>query len=923
MANDIASQVLAIKSSGGLTIDFTPLESILLNISQTLKTHDVIVAKFSDIETVQSSLRKDLNKLWTTLESATRQDEYDDDAFDETNATSDEDLEARETSAAGDKGTDSYGLKKCNIESIQRKRADDLDKAEGTEVTNGLRDVKRKIRQLQQESDETLANSLELDENFKKLKDDLLSLQQRFTTTVSLSQLQVLQQSMVAKYGHIEVHINEFKSTFREEVHQSINEYLVDVKASFTALESFLKQRQDKMDTRVTSCAKEYDIAALRDSVESEIASLTRKTSFLDETAKAQGKALVVIQQKNAIATFHRRYCEWKRNALQLGITRWKQVVQRHTKYEWAKISQKRTMKKILTNIMSRRKRAGWEKFIRYRDWHRKTERLKVKASALVYERLEHYLTSSKTDAFHKWRRMLVADKMKCTYDSDVEEIVWLSIDAPRADTQLLDNSGCPGNDIEMPVKIIRQLAKPTAARRDSQYNLNSIIDSLKTDAYGSSCALAKEIEYIKSHDIATLRKDWVLGNEQLMSKFNTTIEEVIRKTDIAAAEFQKSIGERVDTCDAQFPPIHSHLKELTNLFKSHKTQLKNIEESNGKRLDTLFDQTGGLKHRLSLVEELARNTSVQVASILEGQSKYNDAIQHLSQAIADNEGRRDEEMNALREIMDHFEAELLKTKVALGHTQVRCENLEKELATTKQELSYFQDTSQEVSDQVAEKMNHPGIQRTDVNRIVRVGHAYEILAKEKNYVTGINVIATMTSITGQSMKSDGEKRRREELVDVPAEIAAFAHDYAEWIAYQADHESLLKLVAGTNPDEQVYAEDDMVARRKTLLEELKSNLSAELERVAYPGVVDSPDATTRGLGLRWEARAIFLARVLDATKAALSKHDQISLPAETRLGKTRPGSAAVTVCVACDRPMRSKQRSQESTQKGNKASVR
>jgi hypothetical protein len=407
------------------------------------------------------------------------------------------------------------------------------------------------------------------------------------------------------------------------------------------------------------------------------------------------------------------------------------------------------------------------------------------------------------------------------------------------------------------------------------------------------------------------------------MSKFNTTIEEVIRKTDIAAAEFQKSIGERVDTCDAQFPPIHSHLKELTNLFKSHKTQLKNIEESNGKRLNTLFDQTGGLKHRLSLVEDLARNTSVQVASILEGQSKYNDAIQHLSQAIADNEGRRDEEMNALREIMDHFGAELLKTKVTLGHTQVRCENLEKELATTKQELSYFQDTSQEVSDQVAEKMNHPGIQRTDVNRIVRVGHAYEILAKEKNYVTGINVIATMTSITGQSMKSDGEKRRREELVDVPAEIAAFAHDYAEWIAYQADHESLLKLVAGTNPDEQVYAEDDMVARRKTLLEELKSNLSAELERVAYPGVVDSPDATTRGLGLRWEARAIFLARVLDATKAALSKHDQISLPAETRLGKTRPGSAAVTVCVACDRPMRSKQRSQESTQKGNKASVR
>lgn len=67
--------------------------------------------------------------------------------------------------------------------------------------------------------------------------------------------------------------------------------------------------------------------------------------------------------------------------------------------------------------------------------------------------------------------------------------------------------------------------------------------------------------------------------------------------------------------------------------------------------------------------------------------------------------------------------------------------------------------------------------------------------------------------------------------------------------------------------------------------------------------------STTRGLGLRWEARAIFLARVVDAINAALSKHDQILLPAATALGRTRPLSANVTVCMACDRPMRQKGR--------------
>ena len=41
--------------------------------------------------------------------------------------------------------------------------------------------------------------------------------------------------------------------------------------------------------------------------------------------------------------------------------------------------------------------------------------------------------------------------------------------------------------------------------------------------------------------------------------------------------------------------------------------------------------------------------------------------------------------------------------------------------------------------------------------------------------------------------------------------------------------------------------------------------------------------------------------------EAALSKHDQILLPAATSLGRVRPLSANVTVCVACDRPMRRK----------------
>ena len=152
--------------------------------------------------------------------------------------------------------------------------------------------------------------------------------------------------------------------------------------------------------------------------------------------------------------------------------------------------------------------------------------------------------------------------------------------------------------------------------------------------------------------------------------------------------------------------------------------------------------------------------------------------------------------------------------------------------------------------------------------------------------------------------------------MDIQSEIAAFAHDYAAWIAYQADHESLLRLIAGTNPESVIYAEDDNISRRKELCVDLKTELGTLLERASATVLetsnkhesTSSTNTSSRGMGLRWEARAIFFARIVDAVNAALSKHDQILLPASTRIGRVGPlSSTNVNVCMACDRPLRTK----------------
>ena len=65
-------------------------------------------------------------------------------------------------------------------------------------------------------------------------------------------------------------------------------------------------------------------------------------------------------------------------------------------------------------------------------------------------------------------------------------------------------------------------------------------------------------------------------------------------------------------------------------------------------------------------------------------------------------------------------------------------------------------------------------------------------------------------------------------------------------------------------------------------------------------------DAFPNAGAIRLEARMIYVSRVVDAINAALSKHDQVIIPASTRLGRVQ---AVVPTCMACDRPLTRKGR--------------
>ena len=69
-----------------------------------------------------------------------------------------------------------------------------MSNANDEAIANSLREIKSTLRRLQQDRDEGMVNSIELDENIKSLKDSLFDVEQKLTSSASIEQLQMLQQ---------------------------------------------------------------------------------------------------------------------------------------------------------------------------------------------------------------------------------------------------------------------------------------------------------------------------------------------------------------------------------------------------------------------------------------------------------------------------------------------------------------------------------------------------------------------------------------------------------------------------------------------------------------------------------------------------------------------------------------------------------
>jgi len=413
--------------------------------------------------------------------------------------------------------------------------------------------------------------------------------------------------------------------------------------------------------------------------------------------------------------------------------------------------------------------------------------------------------------------------------------------------------------------------------------DLSLVLEGLKKDAHGSAQALAKEINNLRQHDIGQLRADWdtekAVQAERITKMTKSSLDLLTARQD----KFEGCVQSTVEGLSAEIPSIQSKVADLQSAHSAFAESTASAQSLHNEQLNSLSDRNDLLDERLKQLESRLIRADEHIRSLEEDRAKSDQAISSLQRQMKASERRHEASDAKIQSIVHRFAMENAELRQRLETAEKDNEALSEQLQSTQATLEKQRSSTQNALDRIRDVLDAHGIRKPKLIKMIQLCALYEMTAKEKNYVVSIDTVF------------DGN-----DAANLPGNIAAFAHDYALWIAYQADHEVLHRAVARTQSNQQdlVYADDDLGPRRLELLEGLKSNLCLALEAV-------HPDA---GL-LKLEARSRFVKRLMEATDSALSKHDQIVVETNSRIGKLRSSKKSVPVCVACDRPLRSRRR--------------
>jgi len=727
------------------------------------------------------------------------------------------------------------------------------------QAQNDIETLKVTIQQLQRQHNDSTASSSQVEESLSSLQGQMINLQRDVSSCATRKQLKQAEESIQRLKADTDRLISESKATFLTAVDDCVEEKLGRIRSWFKELEVFTKQRQAVLDGRMASVAKSSDLVVLQSTVERESTKTNERLDVIGQTTDTVAIVLSHIRFSMALAALARLRRSTTLRLLRRAWKSWTVWQKESNKARKRFILQRRITHKVLAQMMLRRKHIGFTRWVEYVESQKRIEHRKRVAIELMKQHLSRSTAEPVQLAFVHWRRIVLIDKIDATGSSI----------RPTPGTSDLDSSG---------------LKSTNGPNYSLQSDLPLVLDRLKNDAHGSAQALAQEIRILRERDFGQLRSDWDAEKTIQSNWINEATKASLDHMGARQEAFEGRVQSTVEDVSQKIPSIESNVKALQSSHCTLTEKIASTKKLHAEQWNVLSERNDLLDERLRQLESRLVRADEHIRSLEEDKAKSTNAIDLLLRRMKTSEERHEATDSKIQRIVHRFAEETteLRRRVETAENDNRA--LSEELQGTRATLEKHRASTQIALDQIRSALDVHGICKPKLVKMIQLCVLYEKTAKEKNYVTSIDAVF------------DGN-----DAADLPGNIAAFAHDYALWIAYQADHEVLQRTVARapSNHRDLVYADDeDLGPRRLVLLEGLKSDLCLALEAV-------HPDA---GL-LKLEARSRFINRLLEATDSALSKHDQIVIETSSRIGKMGSSSKSVPVCVACDRPLRSRRR--------------
>mmetsp|Transcript_23752 Transcript_23752/g.35674 ORF Transcript_23752/g.35674 Transcript_23752/m.35674 type:complete len:1124 (-) Transcript_23752:221-3592(-) len=885
-----------IAMGGKIAVSFNTeaLDAVLANLTKTIQLHEQKISRITALEDSQELLEKEFQSI-------------------RTNAT---------TSRCDVAGTFTEDAGTCSSLSSQTTSEENL--AYNNDPGNmrvappsGLLQMKRDVTKLKvlildlkQIQSCSAASSKVAHSQIGQLKSEILDIQRDIASAASTEHIQSLYQQFSQHQINSEAIFVKFKDELVLDTIERGKKDSLQLKKLLKEHEDIAALKYDSLESKLSLYARQNEVQSLEADVEFRSSGFESRIENLVNSLKDLTKSVHMTNERHGLATIRRLRCICVQRQLRASWSKWNECLV-HLKE--AKM-RSHVKKCVIRKLMVRNGRNAKDRSFMVWVKHMQYERRKVKSIRRLNQLIHDRFAGNCRDVFRKWRRCIIFGKemQLCSDDRtlghnktpmDIPSTKHNENDNIRYVTDLDekgDNDKAESGDERKQIKskqedqvyqppdsleesssegnIFSQASQKAIDIEEQNNHLKMVMAELRNDTEGCLDMLVHELNRLRNDEIHSLqmglsdtKKSF---NKDLRSKIKGTIEDFNAKFD----DLEMRINSRVQLINDEIPKITSTVTHHAKEIEEIKGRMQRVKHDHDAKINALLDQKEDMEDKVQGLERNLLEANKRIISLVEDQVTSKARIQTLTERLGKSERETSETKVALQDTAQHFQREITSMKLSITENAEKSAALQNSIDTTTDELTTTRIETRKTFDRVYARLNAPGVRKPPLDIVVNDCILYEKVVADKKYVFPLNSI----------IKEESDS-------DVPEDIANFAHDYAEWIAYKADHDALQRVIVGVTPEEMVFIDEDTDTRRRELLEQLRIDFSCKIDTIhEKPGMS------------RLEARNKFIGRVMDAIDSALSKHDQVLVSNSTRVGRVKP---SLPTCVACDRPLRNKAR--------------